>query len=154
MLLIIGCSHTEGNVNVTLNKFNDKRLESKGFNQQMTSFQFLLKNEIDDMLNDVGLYRCKVDKNLTLDVTFESLNKRVEEKKQLHKRMLNYSLDYILYDGDEKHIGSVSAIDSFIIPSNSYAYIISEEDSQIAGINSLVKQLEYDIIHLLQNKCR
>jgi hypothetical protein len=153
-LLFVGCSHNSGNVNIELKQFHDKQLERKGFNRQMNSFQFILRNSIENMLSDLSQYRCNVEQDLTLDIAFKSHEGTIDEKEYLNKKKISYKLTYLLHDKNNSYSGEINAIDSFVIPSNGYSYMVSAEDSEIAGINSLIKQLEHDIIHILVNKCK
>lgn len=155
-LLLIGCSYNGGDVKISLGMFNDIKHKHKGFNQQLYDFQFLLKYAIDDMLNDLNHqdFGCIMD--FTLDVAFASpdLYMNIYEHNKLDKKTLSYKLNYTLYNRDRKYSGSIKTIDTFIIPSNAYSYIISQEDDQIAGINNLVKQLEHELTVILHNNCQ
>lgn len=141
-----------------LGKFYDTNLEKKGFNQKINSFQFLLKNAIEDMLYDLNHqdFGCRQDKELTLDVLFQShdLYTNIKAKGRLQKKQISYSIYYILDDSGKKYHGKIKSIDTFIIPSYDYSYVICQEDSQIAGINNLVKQLEHELTDILDNNCQ
>ena len=156
--MLIGCSHNGGDVKVTLSKFHDAKLEKKGFNQKINSFQFLLKNAIEDMLHDLNHqdFGCRQNKDLTLDISFEShdLYTNIKSKGRLQKTEISYSINYTLNDYRSEYKGKIKSIDTFIIPSYDYSYIISQEDSQIACINNLVKQLEHELTYILDNNCK
>ena len=158
LLLLAGCSYNSSDINITLGKFHDIKLDSKGFNQKINSFQFLLQNAIEDMLYDLNHegFTCKEQKNLILDISFKShdLYSNMKTRANLEKQIVSYSIYYTLHYYDKKYHGQIKSIDTFIIPSYDYSYIISQEDSQIAGINNLIKQLEHELLHILDNICK
>lgn len=156
ILFIIGCSHSGGDVVVSLVEFHDIKLEKKGFNQKLNSFQFFLKNSIEDMLEDLNHQEFGCARDMTLDISFESpdLYHDIKQKSKLQKKTISYKLHYTISDGKNSYSGKIKSTDSFIIPSNAYGYVISEEESEIAGVNNLTKQLEHELIGLIHNNCK
>ena len=156
IFLLFGCSHSGGDISVSLGKFYDIKLNEKGFNQKLNSFQFLLKNSIEDMLEDLNHQDFGCAKDMTLDISFESpdLYHDIKQKSKLQKKTPSYKLNYTISDGENSYSGKIKSTDSFIIPSNTYGYVISKEDSEIAGINDITKQLEHELTGLIHNNCK
>jgi hypothetical protein len=156
LLLLTGCSHNGGDITVSLGTIYDTKSKRNGFNERLHSFQFLLKHAIDDMLNDLhqGEFGCIRD--FTLDISFTSpeLYHHIQQRNTLQKKALSYKFHYTLYNINESYSGKIETIDAFVIPSNAYADILSKEDSEIAGINNLVKQLEHELTGVLHNICQ
>jgi len=156
LLLLIGCSYNIHNTNISFGKIYNINPEQHGFNQKLYSFQFLLRHGIDDMIDDLNYqdFGCPID--LTLDISFKlhDTYNHIEKKKELEKKVCSYKLYYTIYGYNKYYSGEIKAIDSFFIPSSDYAYILSKEDSELAGINNLIKQLDHEITAILHNNCR
>jgi hypothetical protein len=156
LLLLAGCSHDINSTKISLGKFYNLDPSQHKFNQKLTSFQFLLRHAIDQMIDDLSYQDFGCTKDFILDISFRLNNtySDIQKQKTLDKKICLYKLYYTIYDGDRYYSGKIRAIDSFFIPSSIYPYILSKEDSELGGINHLVKQLDHTITEILHNTCK
>ncbi len=158
ILFLIGCSsnHPQYKTEIILGKITSEN--TGGYVKKIDSFQYLCRNAAEDMLSDLQRYNLPCNTTFLLDIELGYSNHgHIRQSNSLKKKSNFYTLNYKLQDFKDKEkefSGTITAIDSFVIPSSSYAYIISSEASQIAGVSNLVKQLESEIVYLLHNNCK
>jgi len=162
IFFLVGCGsikNSEDNchINISFVELKKSEMIRKGYEEHIDRFQYLLKNSIENMLDDLNRknFSCKIDKNFILNVSYESedIYSSIKQHKSLRKHSLFFYLQYSLnniIDGKTLLTGKIRSIDSFVTPSNFYADILSSEDAQISGISNLTKQLELELMYYMQ----
>lgn len=156
-----GCGHISCketcSYNIALTKVNKSTVTQKGYNEKLERFQYLLGKSIEVVLDDINRQKfcCSKGKNFLLEISYQNddIYGDIKRHKSVRKHSLFSEIKYRLktFDGKEVLRGKIRSIDSFITPSNFYADILSSEDSQLAAIESISKQLKYEITTYLQN---
>lgn len=159
--ILNGCNHIPCdktcNYNITLMDVKKSMIKQKGYDERIERFQYLLKNSIEFMLEDINRQKfcCSKGKNFLLEISYQNDNiyndiKRHKSiKKHVHFSEIKYTLKTV--NGKEVLRGKIRCIDSFITPSHFYADIISSEDSQLTTVENISQQLKHEVINYLQN---
>lgn len=154
--VLLGCSSLSGdrcNLNFSLVEIKKNDLGKRNFDEKISRFQYLLKNSLDSKLSDINnrKFQCSKDRFFELRLTYkcDDLYDHLKEHKSLHKHSSLFSLHYDLHDlvsGKKVLSGKIKSIDSFITPSHFYSDVLSSDDSMIAAIDNLTKQLELELL--------
>lgn len=159
LFFLFGCSNQDFHAsNVQLGSIKNLNVDAKGYEKKIKGFIYLLNYAVNDMLIDINnqVQNCKNDPlTLNLSLKYEDPYQEIKHRSSLNKKASFLSLKYELTDASQnKTSGEITALDSFVIPHTPYGYVLSIEDSQIAIINNLVKQLEMEVIYYLRNRCK